>query len=395
MEESKTKLELNDLNQAVTAGGPNSLSERTKLVPAGGSDAIISPAKYTRGKNPSYVFENRFIGDKPMRTVLIDSTGSQKNRQEAVITAAIRDKQGMLGKMPHIAVKYPQAVGKQTWYDTELPHRAFDAHIRIGQVEDKDRYAAARNSSLDNLRPLFDLSPDTVIFGGWDSTRSKNQLRIPSPFVGEIYGVLADQTDEQSNIVLRSGARVDPVAASVSFEKSERDAIIHDALDLSEKLVNNFKKDGKGSTIVAGAIPPSVDNDKLDGVSVSAIHRMHVVSFAILRSFRFGGDARSDVAIRALIAAALLRSMAGANAELNLRANCILTEADEPVTVLDKRFGKKEELEPLTVESTEELLEQAYEQAHEVAGVDWHGQEFSVIGNEALFRAGSDEVAGE
>lgn len=388
------KLTLDDLNAAATVGGPNSLTERTVLVPAGGEDAIISPAKYA---GPTYVFETRFVDGEPKKTVLIDSKNSQANRLESVITGALRDKAGVLGKLPHIVVNYPEAVGKSEFFDTELPHRAFDAHVRIGDVEDRDRYMEARNSSLDNLRPLFELSPDTVFFGGWDSTRNKNQLRIPSVFVGEIFGVLADQSDDcrVNNVVHRSGARVDPVAAKVVFDKAAREEIVRDSLDLSDKAAKNFKKDGKGAAIVVGAIPPTVDKDALDGVATSKIVRIHVLSFAILRSFRFGGSRESDVAIRALIAAALLRAMAGSNAELNLRANCILDEDSEPATELDERFGKKEELEPLTVESTEDLLQQAYEQAHRVAGIEWDGQAFRVQGNSTLFASGSDEVAGE
>lgn len=386
------KLTLDDLNAAATVGGPNSLTERTVLVPAGGEDAIISPAKYA---GPTYVFETRFVDGEPKKTVLVDSKNSQANRLESVITGALRDKAGVLGELPHIVVNYPEAVGKTEFFDTELPHRAFDAHVRIGKVEDEDRYMKARNSSLDNLRPLFELSPDTVFFGGWDSTRNKNQLRIPSVFVGEIFGVLADQNDYYANEVHRSGARVDPVAASVTFNKAARDEIVRDSLDLSDKTANNFKKDGKGSTIIVGAIPPTVSKDALDGVATSKIVRIHVLSFAILRSFRFGGSRENDIAIRALIAAALLRAMAGSNAELNLRANCILDEDSEPTTELDERFGKKEELEPLTVESTEDLLQQAYEQAHRVAGIEWDGQAFQVQGNSTLFASGSDEVAGE
>lgn len=386
------KLTLEDLNATSKLGGPNSLTERTELIPAGGKDSIISPAKYA---GPTYVFETRFVDDEPKRTVLIDSKNSQANRLESVITGAIRDDSGTLGKLPHIVVDYADAVGKSEFFDTELPHRAFDAHVRIGAVEDKTRYMEARNSSLDNLRPLFDLSPDTVFFGGWDSTRNKNQLRIPSVFVGEIFGVLADQGNDDNNIVRRSGARVDPVAASVTFDKAARKEIVDDSLDLSDKVAKSFEKDGKGSTIVVGAIPPTTDRDALDGVATSKIVRIHVLSFAILRSFRFGGGEEGDVAIRALIAAALLRAMAGSNAELNLRANCILDEAAEPSTVLDGRFGKKEDLEPLSVESAEELLAQAYEQAHRIAGVNWDGQVFHVQGNPTLFASGSDEVAGE
>ena len=72
-----------------------------------------------------------------------------------------------------------------------------------------------------------------------------------------------------------------------------------------------------------------------------------------------------------------------------------MDEDSEPATELDERFGKKEELEPLSVESGEDLLQQAYEQAHRVAGIEWDGQAFQVQGNSTLFASGSDEVAGE
>ena len=68
---------------------------------------------------------------------------------------------------------------------------------------------------------MFDLSPETVIFGGWDSTRSKNQLRIPSILVGETYAVLAEQNEDPA--IHRAGGRVDPVGASINVDsKNDR-----------------------------------------------------------------------------------------------------------------------------------------------------------------------------
>ncbi len=82
--------------------------------------------------------------------------------------------------------------------------------------------------------PLFELSPVTVLFGGWDSTRSKNQLRIPSVLTGEMYGVLADQSDDDPAIH-RAGARINPVGASVSVaKKADREKIVGDSIDLEE-----------------------------------------------------------------------------------------------------------------------------------------------------------------
>lgn len=238
---------------------------------------------------------------------------------------------------------------------------------------------------------FLELSPVTVLFGGWDSTRSKNQLRIPSVLTGEMYGVLADQSDDDPAIH-RAGARIDPVGASVSVaKKADREKIVGDSIDLSENTKNKFIGSGKGSIIGLGAIPPSADKGALDGVSVRGIVSSRVLSFTMLRTFHFGKGVEGDAAIRALIAAALLRAMAGYDENPVVRANCALTETGKPSVVLNKRYGEKEEFEPLTAESTEKLLEEAYTQAREKAGIVWNGQEFLVQGNPAVFDNASAE----
>lgn len=176
----------------------------------------------------------------------------------------------------------------------QLPHRGFDGHIRVSSYEGEstskaEPYANARNSTLENLLPLFDLSPETVIFGGWDSTRSKNQLRIPSILVGETYAVLAEQNEDPA--IHRAGGRVDPVGASINVDsKNDRVKIVGDSVDLSDKTKASFEKTGKGSTIGLGAIPPSAKKDLLDGVSVRKVISTRVVSFATVRTFHFGDD---------------------------------------------------------------------------------------------------------
>lgn len=59
--------------------------------------------------------------------------------------------------------------------------------------------------------------------------------------------------------------------------------------------------------------------------------------------------------------------------------------------ILNKRYGEKEELEPLTAGMAEKLLEEAYAQAHEKAGITWEGQEFLVEGNPAVLANASAE----
>ena len=381
------EITLEDLNAAARSGGAGSLAVRIELEPAAGPDGIVAPAKYVdpRG-NATYVYEKRYVGEPEARkVVLIDSSTSFKNRVEETITEAQRPGAGLLATMPRVTVEYGDNAEKKVFYDSQLPHRGFDGHIRVGSHNGEpmskiQEYADARNSTLENLLPMFEFSPETVLFGGWDSTRSKNQLRIPSVLTGEMYGVLAEQNDDP--VVHRAGARIDPVGASVKVsEKTDREKIVADSIDLSENTKEKFVKGGKGSVIGLGAIPPNASRDVLDGVSVRRIVSSRVLSFTMLRTFHFGKGAEGDAAIRTLIAAALLRAMAGYDENPVVRANCALTETSKPSVVLNKRYGEKEEIEPLTVQATEKLLEEAYKQAQEKAGIVWNGQEFLVQGN--------------
>ena len=399
--ETMETLTLEMLNEAVRTGGSANMCERIVLVPAGGVEGVVAPAKYTANGNATYVFEDRIVDGREgsSRVVLIDSKTSHANRLEKTITDAMKDGDGVLSMMPRIRVTYETKIaGAKTYFDNELPHRGFDGHIRVGThngefTSQVETYIQARNSTLDNLLPLFELSPVTVIFGGWDSTRSRNQLRIPSVFTGEIIGVLANQNSRDDDLSIhRAGARVDPVEASVSFpDKNDRKSILNAAVDVSAGAAKSFERDGKGSTIGLGAIPPSADKKVLDGVAISKAICIHVLSFATLRTFRFGKGKEGDEAIRALIAAVLLRAMAGYNADPVLRANCFLTETAPASMTLDKRFGNKEELQPLTIETAEQLLQDAYNQAHEKAGIMWEGQTFEVTGNPEVINNSSAE----
>lgn len=89
--------------------------------------------------------------------------------------------------------------------------------------------------------------------------------------------------------------------------------------------------------------------------------------------------------------AVLLRDIAGYDENPFIRANCFLAETGKPTVMLNKRYGEKEELEPLTAGMAEKLLEEAYAQAHEKAGITWEGQEFLVEGNPAVLANASAE----
>lgn len=94
---------------------------------------------------------------------------------------------------------------------------------------------------------------------------------------------------------------------------------------------------------------------------------------------------------RLFLFAVLLRDIAGYDENPFIRANCFLAETGKPTVMLNKRYGEKEELEPLTAGMAEKLLEEAYAQAHEKAGITWEGQEFLVEGNPAVLANASAE----
>lgn len=387
-----SKLTLDHLDQAARAGGSSALTSRTSLTPVAGEQALVAPAKYADNNGgATYVFENRFLDGEPVKTVLIDSRTSSANRLEDALLDALADEHPVLSRIPRLRVTYSKADPQVDFTEIEAPHRAFDGHFRLGThdgvaVTEVPEYIAARNATPDSAAALLALSPDTVLFGGWDSTRKARQARFPANVVGEIIGVIANQSASPEDVITRrSGARIDPVAPS--FDLSQ--ATIKQLNDLLAKDSQGAPKPvKKTSGFLIGAIPPGVTN--LDGIATRQIIRSHVVSFASLRRLRFGQGKDGDAAIRALLAAVAIDLITRADSELVLRANAHLREAEAPQLVLDHRFGKFEQIDPPTIDETDTLLQQAYDRAIDVASLDWHGQTFEVEGNPSIPGAADD-----
>ncbi|MDY2625692.1 MAG: type I-U CRISPR-associated RAMP protein Csb1/Cas7u [Coriobacteriales bacterium] len=391
-------LNIDVLMEASRAGGAGALSSVTELAPAGGEQALVAPAKYASGSRGTYVFETREIDGEPMKTVLLDSRSSMANRVEDGIRQGIKDGNEILCAMPKIRVTYKSADGQSNVVETDLdlPHRAFDGHIRLGfdehgkSIAENPTYIAARNSTLDDMSALLAISPITCVLGGWDSSRKSHQVRLAASVTGEIIGVLSDQdADPESLVTKRSGARVDPVGAGIYFDPNTAAAI---SKRIGKAFNKKDMKNGKvsGSSFVIGAIPPGVE--ALDGISTSRIIRTRVLSFATLRSICFAKDSEGDAAIRSLLAAIAIDGMVRADSELLLRANAHLVEKDAPKTLLHERYGKTVAIDPMSVEQADKLLKDAYENAHALAGISWDGQTLEVVGEPAVIASVDDTV---
>ena len=393
-------ISLPHLLDACRPGGASVLTSVTPLEPAAGPHASVAPAKFLEGKGrtakPVFAYERRFWDGEAVTAVLIDSKQSQSNRLEAAVSAAIADQDPVLARTPRIELRFEDG---QVYSDIDLPHRAFDGQIRAGTINGEpatavQEYRELRNATVADARPLLERSPITLLLGGWDGSRKTHAGRYRSLLVGEIIGILSDQgRDPEVNQSKRGGARIDPLGARIQLDQAEREAIADvQKSELSDKAyTNSYGKDGKSSSLGLGGIPPSLE--QLGGVTCRAIIRSHVLSFAALRALRFDSPTpEGDVACRALLAALALNGLARSDAELLLRANCDLVEAGPAVVTLDKRYGQKENFEPLSIEQAQELLSAAIDNAVQAANLTWDGSILVVEGNPTILAAAADDA---
>lgn len=409
---STIQLTHSTLLQACRPGGSSVLTSRTELAAAAGEHAGIAPARFVRGRESTYAFETRLasLADgepvRPVNAVVIDSKGSSLNRIEQELSAAIRDGHPLLSRVPRIEVRYADTEPATC---LDLPHRAFDGHIRAGHKDGKPvtehpAYRAMRDCTAVNARALLEASPISIVLGSWDSTRRSHQVRFRSALVGETIGILSDQSASGTHVPPRGAARSDSIAPSVRLGKAEMTELLKQQRDeLSPGNVQSVEKaiakaktgTTSAAALVLGSIPPSLEG--LGFVSCQRIIRSHVLSFSALRQLRFGLGPDGDAAARALLAALALNGLARSYNELYYRANCDLVEAAAPVTELDARYGQKHLVEPLSIEASDQLLEEALEAAT-AAGIHWDGQVFIVEGNPlvagGIIADADDEAAG-
>lgn len=273
-------LTYSDLFNACSPGGSSVLTSVTELAPAGGPHTAVAPAKFVSGNASVFAYETRFVDGEPLETVVIDSKQSQLNRVEQPLSIAIEAGDPLLSKVPRIRVSYDGA----SYTDLDLPHRAFDGHIRAGSLDEKPvtesaAYRAVRDASAANARALLETSPASLVFGAWDASRRSHQGRYRSALVGEIIGVLADQSENARTSPKRGGARVDPVAMSVQLTGKDLEAILEDQeSELSAKTVEDIRKEaceGQEQAYICVALRPRRDSAVIGntwGGCVSADH---------------------------------------------------------------------------------------------------------------------------
>jgi len=389
-------MQLEDLCEHLRIGGAALLEHPAIYSVSPGS--VIAPARYAgRGRGAEFVFETRFVDGEFRRTALIDSKQSQANRAEEGLLAA-RRRGGPATRIPLIEVRYE---GREPLFDLNLPHRAFDAHVRFASqdgepVVAREWYRNLRDCTHADLSPLFVTSPVTVAFGGWDSTRKSGQVRLRGLYVSELFGAVAGGNEALSR---RSGARLDPLGQDFNVSPDglwrlldrQREHLSPKKVKEIENTVERARKkakDGEDAPMLSaavlnlGGIPPSTEAPF--GVSVPEVRRVRTFSLAGLRRLRFGGNEQEDVAARGALLAILLLGAAYADADPELRAYCDVSAPRAEV----KLDGAPVELD-LSLDACERFLAWAIAQLPD--RLAWQGQRQVLEGDPLIARGAVEE----
>ncbi len=318
------------LSDNPSATRPSGIEIRQDLVPAGGMP--VQPPSY----EGELEIHERYIDGEPRKAIELDSVGSAANRLEEVLLDLYR------------AGRYPLPVSSTTVAPSdgepitittlEMPHRVFDAWLRLsaaesgeGTFEDSEHGQELSLAHMRALDVLLETSAHDLLLGAWDSHRKgpHGQVRIGRSITTSLIGL--DPIEQ-----MRLAARRDPLN-------------LGEASDLP-KGAKKLSEQGLSS------IPPQ---RMRGGVAITEARYLGFLSFAALR--RLGFERYDQVEVRVMLAllglyALALRCAAG----WDLRAQCALITHDEPRFLLVGPQDRCEEF-ALSFDDAESLLREAVE----------------------------------
>lgn len=316
--------------------------------PAGG-DKVFPPsypmASQDRDRPPSpYLFEKRWVEgfDKPRELVVLDQPPSQANRVEAALLEA-RDAGDI--ELPLFELVTDTSRGPLRLTSLEFPHRFADAYLRDSLLDGKrfdssDVGRRLRSASSTDLRPLFEWSPESLVFGAWDSHRKGYGVKLPRLYTSSVVGL--DPVEGK-----RRGGKADPFNLTGAVPDSS-------AEDWEFTAAGSMlrKKEGqKLSELGHGHILPGPVHG---GVAITGARRTGWLSLAALRRLRFGNAPTEAVRLaRATLLALTLAGdrLAFDTPSLWLRSGCDLVRTSETLA-----FDRGEEpREPVTVGAAEAI----------------------------------------
>ena len=317
------------LSSEPSATRPSGIEVRVDLVPAGGLP--VQPPSY---EGALEIHERHVDGERRM-VIELDSVGSAANRLEEVLLDLQRSGRYPL---PVSATTVTPSSGEPIEITTlEMPHRVFDAWLRLSAAadgsganfEDSEQGRELSLAHAGALDALMETSAHDLLFGVWDSHRKgpHGQVRIGRSLTTSLIGL--DPIPQA-----RIAARRDPLNLGEASD--------------SPRGARRLSEQGLSS------IPPQRARG---GVAITEARYLGFLSFAALRRLGF---ARYDaVETRVLLAllgldALVLRSAAG----WDLRAQCALVPSDDPCFTLVGPQGRRETFS-LSVDEADRLLRDA------------------------------------
>jgi CRISPR-associated protein Csb1 len=399
-----SELTLQAIQEAV-AGTSAAFRCRRRLRPAGGDGDKVFPPTFA---GAVYATEERRIpgNDVPVPCVLLDSVQSQANRMEAALQEAIDNNQI---EMPLVIVdfsshdptgdieadeqagRFIDPVGRVS--SLQLPHRLSDAIIRDSELggvpfRQSERGKTLNRMSLVNATPLFELCPQALIFGMWDSTGPKGGLgaKFERAMVSEIVGVGAQVGD------LRRGVRRDPleIRAAVKVRRNpDKTWRVADGAEKGKEIVEPSKVNHSSVPFPKQREKKASDNS-FDGVTIDYAEQTTTLSLIGIRRLRFplDGVGRPDVdnAARTFLAALGICAAALAfEAGMDLRSRCLLWPDDPMQWELLGRPGENKAKYNVGGPQALRLVQEAVQAARDT-GLPWRTDPIVLTPNAELVK---------
>ncbi|MDN3360104.1 type I-U CRISPR-associated RAMP protein Csb1/Cas7u [Actinomadura sp. DC4] len=295
------------------------------------ADEKVMPPTFP-GARP-YLLEPRRVEGETRKTVVLDQVPSQANRIEEALLAA-RDK-GRI-ELPLFELQAKTSRGAVRLTSLEFPHRYADAYLRDSLLDgvrfDKsDPGKRLREVSPEDVRPLFERDPGSLIFGAWDSHRKGRWPRFARFYTSAMFGL--DPLEGE-----RRSMRKDPLNLQGSIDDKTRAEADWTFYAEGEKA-----KGKKLSEIGHGQILANTETP--GGVSISQARRDAWISLGGLERLRFG-DVSSETA-RLARATLLALALAGDRLAFDrpsawLRSGCDLLRVSETLA-FERDGGETEE----------------------------------------------------
>lgn len=382
-----TDLTLEVLRNAVS-GSAAAFRCRRRLQPVGGPGDKVFPPTFA---GAVYATERRRIPGRsePVECVLLDTVQSQANRMELALQEAIDA--GEL-KLPLLVVDFSahdptgdidadrekgrliDAIGKVT--SLQVPHRLADAILRDSELDGtpfrkSNRGKALNTASPANATPLFELCPQALLFGMWDSTGPKGGLgaKFERAIVSEIVGIGAEVGD------LRRGVRRDPLEIRAAVKVLKNPDASYTVADADAKKAVAPSEVNHSSVPFPKQRDRKTEDNTYDGVTIEYAEQITTLSLICLRRLRFpiAGTTtpERDIAARTVLAAlGLCGATLAFESGAALRSRCLLWPEGPMEWELLDRPGEAPTSYALTGKSAIKLLNSAIGAAKE-ANLPW------------------------